>query len=334
VTSRVGRIDAGLVGRIAVAAAMFGVFAVTNDNFMSSGNAYAILQSVAFTGLIALGLGMTMITGELDLSVGSVAAVAGIVAVRFADLGLIPVLLLVLAGGAVFGAVQGFLIARMRVNSLVFTIGTLIAVRGLAYIVAGNTSVPLDFELFGLSDQIVQRHWIFSPFSLLTIGAFVVGGLFLSYVRYGREIYAVGGGRLESRAAGVAQIRPIVIVFTCSAGLASLAGGLASIASGGASPFGFDAVLLSAVTAALIGGVSLYGGKGDVLGIFVGMLTLQFLLTGLSSRGVAYYVQNMAVGGLLLAFLVFEYVGHARSETRGLRGTLRAAVVRSGAGAG
>jgi ribose/xylose/arabinose/galactoside ABC-type transport system permease subunit len=317
VSTALNRIDAALVGRLVVAAGMFSIFAVTNSNFASSGSVYGILQSVAFTGMVALGLGITMVAGELDLSVGSVAAVAGVIAVKLAGIGLIPVLIVVLVGGALFGAIQGYLIARMRVNSLVFTVGTLIAVRGLAYIVSSNNSVPLDFTKLGLSDEIVKRYWVFSPFSFATIGAFVLVGLFLAFHRFGREIYAVGGGRAESRAAGVPQTRPIVIAFTFSAGLASLAGGIASIASGGASPFGFDSVLLTAVTAALIGGVSLYGGKGDVFGIFVGMLTLQFLLSGLSSRGTPYYVQNMATGGLLLGFLVLEYLTEGSRRWRG-----------------
>jgi ribose transport system permease protein len=309
------RADPAVAARLAVAAATFGLFAGLDTNFASQGSLYAMLQAIAFTGMVALGIGMTMLAGELDLSVGSLAATAGIVAVKLASIGLVPVVLVVFAGSLVYGALQGYVIAKLRVNSLVFTIGTLIALRGVAYILAKNQSVPLDFNLLTLSDDVVQRFFVFSPFSLLTLAAFVGVGLALAYSRFGREIYAIGGGRNESRAAGVSQTRPIVLAFTSSAGLAGLAGGLASIAAGGASPFGFDTVLLTVVTAALIGGVSLYGGKGDVFGIFVGMATLQFLLTGLSSHGAAYYVQSMATGGLLLAFLVLEFATE-RGERR------------------
>jgi ribose/xylose/arabinose/galactoside ABC-type transport system permease subunit len=304
------RIDAGLVGRLALAAAMFVVFAAIGDTYATSGNLYAIFEGVALSGIIALGVGVTMIAGELDLSVASVAAVAGIVAVKLANagVGLVGSVAVVFAAGIVFGALQGYVIARLGVNSLVFTIGTLIAVRGLAYVVADEQTVPLDLERLGMSDSVSHRLWIFSPFSLITIGAFVLVGLVLGYHRYGREIYAIGGGRNEAVAAGISTTRPVTLAFATSAGLAALAGGLVSLKSGGAAPFALDSTLLTAVTAALVGGVSLYGGKGDALGIFIGMLTLQFLLAGLSAQGAPFYVANLATAAFLLVFLTIEYL--------------------------
>lgn len=295
-------------GRLGVCVITYAVFAVTNSDFRTSGNFYAVLVAVAFIGMIALGVSATMLAGELDLSVGSVAACTGIIAVKLAHIGLFPTLLIVLVGGIAYGAIQGIVIARLRVSSLVFTIGTLIGMQGVAYILANNQTISLGLNELGLSDEITRRiASIFSPFAFVTIAVFIVVGLLLAYTRAGREIYAFGGGRNESRAAGVSQTRPIVLSFTCSGALAALAGGLSAIGSGGASPFGFDTVLLSAVTAALVGGVSLYGGRGDVFGVFIGVLTLQFLLAGLSLDGAADYVQEMATGALLFGFIVLEF---------------------------
>jgi ribose/xylose/arabinose/galactoside ABC-type transport system permease subunit len=103
-------------------------------------------------------------------------------------------------------------------------------------------------------------------------------------------------------------VRPIVLAFSVSAALAALAGSLAALKSGAAQPGGYDSVLLAGVTAALVGGVSLYGGRGSVVGVAVGVLTVRFLVSGISSRGAPFYVESLATGGLLLAVLVVELV--------------------------
>jgi ribose/xylose/arabinose/galactoside ABC-type transport system permease subunit len=308
-----------LLPRVVLALGVYSVFAATDPNYRTVDNFYPVLEGFALVGLIALGLSVTMIAGELDLSVGSVAAVAGIVAVKLSDWGLVPCVAVTVAAAAAFGAAQGFAIARLRINSLVFTIGTLIALRGLAFVISDEASVIVDLENLDISDAIVRRLWIFSPFSLTTLAAFLVIGCFLTVTRYGREIYAVGGGRNEARSAGVSMVRPIVIAFTISAGLAALAGALASLKSGAAQPGGYENVLLAGVTAALVGGVSLYGGRGDVIGVVVGVLTLRFLISGISSRGAPFYVESLATGGLLLAVLVVELIVARRLLLRYMR---------------
>jgi ribose transport system permease protein len=300
------RVAIDLAGRAALALTVYLFFAVTDDNFRGVDNLYPLLNGFALVGLVALGLGVTMIAGELDLSVGSVAAVAGIVTVYLSDWGPFPALAVAVAAGAVFGASQGGVIAWLKINSLVFTIGTLIALRGLAFVISGEESVLVDLDNLSISDAITQKLWIFSPFSLITISAFVLVGVFMALTRLGREIYAIGGARTEARAAGVSSTIPIVMVFALSAALASLAGGLASLQSTAAHPGAYDSLLLAGVTAALVGGVSLYGGRGTIIGIVIGALTLRFLVTGIASRGAPFYVESLATGGLLLAVLVVE----------------------------
>ena len=219
-----------------------------------------------------------------------------------------PAVLITTLAALVFGAVQGYVIARLRINSLVFTIGTLIALRGLAFVISGERAVLLDLDDLGMAKEITRRLWIFSPFSLVTFGMILVVGLLLAFHRFGREIYAVGGARQEATAAGVSRTRPLVLAFAVSAMCAGLAGSLASIKSGSAPPFAFEPILLSAVTAALVGGVSLYGGRGHVVGIVIGGLTLRFLISGFSSRGAPTYIESVATGGLLIAVLLVEFL--------------------------
>jgi ribose/xylose/arabinose/galactoside ABC-type transport system permease subunit len=295
-----------VASRAALALAVYTFFAATDEHYRGVNNLYPILNGFALTGLVAVGLGVTMIAGELDLSVGSMAAVAGIITVYLSGWGVFPCLAVATLSGAAFGAVQGAVIAKLRINSLVFTIGTLIALRGVAFVISHEHSVAVNLNDLSISDSVTRKLWIFSPLSLTAIAAFVVVGLLMAFSKRGREIYAIGGGRNEALGAGVTAFVPLVLAFTVSAALASLAGGLASLQSAAAQPGAFDSLLLGGVTAALVGGVSLYGGRGTFVGIAVGVLTLRFLVTGIASRGAQFYVESLSTGGLLLAVLLVE----------------------------
>jgi ribose transport system permease protein len=302
------RPSSDLVGRALLAGAVYAYFAFSVPGFGTVNNLYPLLLGFGFIGLVALGLAVTMIAGELDLSVGSLAAVAGILTIYLSGWGAVPTLAVAVVASAAFGATQGLLIAKLRINSLVFTIGTLIGLRGLAFVISHEHSVLVNLDDLSISDSITRKFWIFSPFSLTTIVAFVLVGLFMTLSRYGREIYAIGGGRNEALGAGVSSFRPIVISFTLSAALAGLAGGLASLQSAAAQPGAFDSLLLSGVTAALVGGVSLYGGRGTIVGVAIGVFTLRFLVSGISAEGKPFYWESLATGGLLLAVLVVELI--------------------------
>lgn len=298
------RLDRVLASRILLAVGIYLYFYSTEFHFGTPNNTFTIFEGFATLGLAALAIGITIIAGELDLSVGSVAVVSGILAVMWADLGLVASVLLATACAALFGALQGYAIHRLKIASIVLTLGTLIGLRGLAFVISGeNTVVVPDF---GIAKVVKYQLFVFSPFSLVTIVAFLVVGAFLAYSRYGREIYAIGGARAEAIAAGVPVRRPLVIVFTLSASLAGLAGALTSLKSGSAAPSGFDGLLLPAATAALIGGVAISGGKGNAFGIALGALTIRFLISGLSLRAEPFYVQTFAVGLLLIAVILLE----------------------------
>ncbi|MFN8456917.1 MAG: ABC transporter permease [Anaerolineae bacterium] len=306
-------------GRIGLVGLVWLAFATTDENYRTFGNLFAVMEGFALTGLVALGVGVTMLAGELDLSVASVAALAGIVAVTLVEkIGLIPAMLITGLIFAGFGALQGYLIARTRINSLVFTIGMLIALRGLTHWVSGSQAVIMSFESFDISDALATRLGIFSPFSLLTLTAMALVGFILAYTRLGRGIYASGGNRQAARAAGVNVERSLVAAFVLSSICAAIGGGLASIKTGSASPIAFDGLLLSAVTAALVGGISLYGGRGNVFGIALGTLILRLLAAGFSSRGAPTYIENVATGILLTLVLCLEYLveGGALSRWR------------------
>jgi ribose/xylose/arabinose/galactoside ABC-type transport system permease subunit len=288
------------------------VMAISTREFRGEGSAFAVLEGFTLLGLVALGVGATMIAGELDLSVGSIAAMGGIIAVRATEwgLGLAPSVLVALGVCLAVGALQGFFISLLNINSLVFTVGTLILFRGVTYLLSGgpNGQAPRTLEDFSLSDALLERHWVFSVSSIVALGVFALVGLFLGYTRYGREIYAIGGARPEALAAGLRTRRPLTIAFAISGGCAGLAGALASIRGGAAAPESYEELLLAGVAGAALGGVSLWGGRGTVLNVVIGVLVLSVVQASLAVRGAQGSTVQLITGALLLGVIALEFV--------------------------
>jgi ribose/xylose/arabinose/galactoside ABC-type transport system permease subunit len=293
------------MSRIVLAIAILILFAVTDPRYASAGNTFAILEGFSSIGLAALAVAITIIAGEFDLSIPSVALCAGVIAVSLSGQGLLVALLVATAVATLFGLAQGALISWLRISSIVFTVGTFIALQGVAFILAGGRTVAITD--FSIAQALSQRIGIVSPSSVLAIVVFVAVGATLSYTRYGRELYAVGGGRMEAVSAGVPLWRPIVVAFTLSGLLAGLTGAVVSLKIGSASPaLGFQDLLLPSVTAALVGGVSLLGGRGSAVGVLVGVLIIRFISAGLSLRGLQSFVESLAIGTLLLVVIVID----------------------------
>ena len=304
---------AGVVARIRPYALPLAVLLITwivivtiTPSFRGAGSVYAVLEGFPLVGLVALGLAVTIIAGELDLSVGSMAALAAAIAVLSSPAGLVGSVLIATLVGTALGALQGTLIGQLRINSLVFTIGTLILLRGLTYISTGNA--PIMIQNIEMTDPLLDRYWIFSVSSIVALTVFVLAGLFLSYTRWGREIFAIGGARNEAISAGVPRIRPLTISFAISAGCASLAGALAATRGGSAAPQNYADLLLSGVAAALLGGISLYGGRGTVFNVALGVAVLTVVATGLAARGSAASLVQLVTGALLLTMIAIEFL--------------------------
>jgi ribose transport system permease protein len=298
--------DWDLSARVGLCLVVIVGFAVAVPGFVSRGSGYAVLQVVSPLGLAGLGIGVTMIAGEVDLSIGSMAALGGVLAIRLGmhswALGLfIPIVM-----GAILGAVQGIVISVIRISSLVVTIGTLILFSGLAYLLSGETSVSLTS--FGVGNFLDTSLFILSPFSLIFLGVTVVTWLVLRYTRIAHELYAIGGGRQEAQAAGVSTLRPLMFAFAFSGAMGALTGTLVSMESGGATPTGFSSVLLNAVAAAVIGGVALSGGKGSPWGIALGAVALGVIANGVDVLGAQDYVAQFLTGGLLFLVLAAEMI--------------------------
>jgi ribose transport system permease protein len=269
---------------------------------------YNALQGFAQLGLLALAIGITMIAGEFDLSVVGTYALGGMLAVSSGARSPALGVLVAVAAGAAIGAVQGGLIARLRIPSMPVTLATYIALLGLTYAMSGGLSKSYpnsDVTLW--VDQTLGG--IFSPRSLVTLAAFVLAAVVLGATKLGRELRAIGGDRRASRVAGVRVDRLVVGLFTVSGTLAALGGALLSYSYASANPDpGLQPLILAAV-AALLGGVSLAGGRGTPLGLLAGTLSVALLAQIVAVTALPDFTTQLLYAALLAVIVAIESTG-------------------------
>lgn len=291
--------------QIVVLLLVVGIMVMVSPGFRGEAALFSSLERLIPLGVIAAGLAVTMIAGEFDLSVASMAAFAGAVAVQLGGLGLIASILIATVVGVLLGSLQGWVIARLGISSLVFTVGTLILLRGATWL--ATDGVPVTLTDYKLSDALMVRIWVFTPLSLTTIAVLAVLGIFLSRTRWGREISSIGGARQEAVASGVKLRSRLVLAFAISGGCGALAGALSSFRGGSATPDGLANMLLLALAAVLIGGVSLTGGRGGMINVAFGIAITAVLAAGMSSIGVKAFVTELFTGVLLLVVILLEF---------------------------
>ena len=177
--------------------------------------------------------------------------------------------------------------------------------RGISLVVAEEKTVMLtDFRV---PDFITTKFFMyFSPASIMVIFVFILVGIFMRFTKYGREIYAIGGARKESLAAGVPIKRPMIIAFALSGFCAGFAGTVIGLKSGTAQGLGLQYLLLAGTVAAFVGGVSILGGKGGIIGAAVGALTVNFLNTGLLFYALQVHFVQLFTSVLLVVVIVFQ----------------------------
>ena len=298
--------DPDLTFAILLSALVFAFFSFNEPLFFNINTGFAVMERFAVLGLVGLALTLCIIAGEIDLSIGSNAALSAVIVVRLTDsIGAPNAILIALAVATSIGLIQGFFIAYLKVRAIVLTVGTLMLLRGITLFAADEKTVMLtDFDIPDFIQE--KMFYIFSPASILVLSLFVLVALFMRYTKYGREVYAIGGARKEAVASGVSLKRPMMIVFAISGLCAGIGGAIIGLRSGTAQPLGLQYLLLAATVAAFIGGVSILGGKGGVVGAFVGTLTVNFLNTGLVFNVTPAYIAQMYMGGLLLVVILFQ----------------------------
>jgi ribose/xylose/arabinose/galactoside ABC-type transport system permease subunit len=272
---------------------------------LSTSTVYSMLQQFATFGPVALALGLTMMIREFDISVAGTFGLASCVAVITGETSpLLGLVLAVLVGG-IGGAIQGGIMVRLGLSSIGVTLGGLLTLGGLAYVVTGNQTIA--FSHLDVATAVNARLFgILSVRSLVAIILFAIAAVFVSWTRIGRDLLSAGSDRRAARIAGVRVERIVIGVFAVSGMLTAITGSLLSYSLAAASPIALADILVPAVAAAIMGGVSLSGGKGRPAGIAGGVLILAVLRSGLTAIGVPPYVHNIVTAGVLLIVAILD----------------------------
>lgn len=285
------------------------VFAVIAPQFFSVPNLINVALSIAITGILAVGMTAVILTGGIDLSVGSVAALAGVTAamVAGADRGGVVLGGLVALGiGLAVGLFNGIVIAQFRVPPFVTTLAMLTICRGLAFIVTGGRSIgnlPSGFGFLG------RERILGVPVPvLLMLLVFAIGWFVLKRMTFGRYVYAVGGNREAAFLAGVNTKGVTVLVYVLNGLLVGLAGWVLASRLGAGVPNAGLQYELDVIAAVVVGGTSLMGGRGSVIGTFWGAVFIGILNNGLNLAGIDPYIQKIALGVVILLAVLADQI--------------------------
>jgi L-arabinose transport system permease protein len=295
-------------------AVLFAVLSASVENFFSMTNVIGLMLSVAQIGMVACTMMMCLASRDFDLSVGSTIAFSGVFgAIVLERTGSVTLALAAgLLAGALIGAGNGILIAYLRVNALIATLATMLMVRGLAFIVSHGQAVGIanesfisfgDARLFGL------------PLPVLVVAAcFVVFGVLLNHTVFGRNTLAIGGNPEAARLAGVNVERLRVWIFLLQGVVTALAGLILAARITSGQPNAAQGFELDVISACVLGGVSLQGGKARIFGVLVGVLVMGTVENVMNLLDVDAFYQYLMRGIILLGAVLLDQL-----KTRGAR---------------
>lgn len=288
-----------------------------SENFLTSDNLFNVLRQTSINLCISVGMTLVILTGGIDLSVGSVLALSGAIAAGMSDTGFgLPVIdtyigftfwgccLGALLTGAVLGGFNGILVTRFKVPPFVATLGVMTIARGLTMLYTGGfpiTDLGGGFEFLGTGWflGVPMPVWV----AIVVIAAFA---LYMKHTRTGRYIYAIGGNERAALLSGIRVNKVKLLVYTLAGMLAALAGILVTARLDSAQPNAGTGYELDAIAAVVIGGASLSGGRGSIIGTVVGALIIGILNNGLVLLDVSPFWQQVVKGFVILIAVVLD----------------------------
>ncbi|GAA3522314.1 ABC transporter permease [Aeromicrobium panaciterrae] len=295
---------------VVIAALIIG-FGIARPFFLDGSNLMNVLLQAAVVGILALGQTYVLITGGIDLSIGSTVAVTAVAAGSFShSMPAAVAIALALLVGALCGLVNGLLVTIAKITPFIVTLGTMGIYAGLALIIAGGQAVygiPVAFEN-ALAGRIAGVPIPVVLFIVLTI----VSSLVLRYTVFGEYLIAIGGNSEVARLAGIQVGRHTATAYVVAGAAAGLAGGILTARLGAADPtLGAD-LLLTAIAATVIGGTKLEGGYGSMAGAAFGAVLIATLTAGLTSLNVQAFYQQVAVGAAIILALLIDRIAKSR----------------------
>jgi simple sugar transport system permease protein len=312
-----------LLATILVCAALYIGACVTFRGFFSKDVALAFFGDNAFLGIAALGLTPVILSGGIDLSVGSMVACANIALATLVEnhhFSALAAVLLVLAGGALFGCITGTLIHFFDLTPFLITLGGLFALRGAALLISTDQIAITNDTIVKLTTATVPIGLgIQLPITAATFIALAIVLIFVSlYTSFGRNVYAVGGSEASAVLMGLPVGRTKVLVYTLSGFCSALAGVVYTLYTSSGDATAAKGMELDAIAAVVVGGTLLSGGVGQVIGTCVGVLVFGIIASAINFQGTLDPGWNrIVIGGLLLAFIILQKIiqpgktGHA-----------------------
>ena len=276
--------------------------------FFNVFNLTSILRIVAMNATVAIGFTIVLICAQLDLSIGTVITFAGILALSLKEpLGYSLSVPVAIFAGAMVGLLNGFLVAKAKISSFIVTLGTMTILQGAIYTITGGNTVSLSTpDAFAVSDFLAQPLVpLITPRILIMLMLVALFELFLRRTRSGRNFYLVGGNKNTAWLAGINTDRYLISAFVLSGTPAATGGVLFAMESSAATLRMGDQSLMYVISATIIGGTAMSGGKGGVLRSFVAVLTLEMLYTGVILFGLGNEVK-IFIAGLILAAVVLS----------------------------
>jgi ribose/xylose/arabinose/galactoside ABC-type transport system permease subunit len=295
------------LGPLLALAVVYALFAALRFNtFTTWSNTAIMLQQTAVTGVAALGMTLVIVSGGIDLSVGSTVALVSVVLAVALDHGVPPLaaLALSLGAGIACGAVSGLLVARLRLMPFIATLGMMGVLRGAAKGLAGEQPVyPAETWI---NDLMMMRAHGLPPGVWIMLGLAVATALLLRYTRFGRHVFAIGSNEQTARLCGVRVERTKLLVYSAAAGFAGLSGVLQFAYLTGGDPTTAAGLELGVIAAVVIGGASLSGGQGTVGGTLVGALIMTVIASGCTKLGLPNWVQEIVTGGIIVGAALLD----------------------------
>jgi ribose/xylose/arabinose/galactoside ABC-type transport system permease subunit len=287
--------------------------ALTAPNFVSAENLFNILRSVSMLGIIAFGMTMVIVCGEIDLSVGSAVAFSGCLAAWLVGAGLpAPVAVAAtLAAGFGIGSFTGAMRARWEVPTFITSLALLTALRGLALLITGGfpiTSLPGWFHFLG------GGYVLGVPFpAVVFLAVFFAVHFVMNHTTFGRAVYAVGGNAESARLSGIAVGRTRILVLGTTGLLAALSGVMLAARIMSGTPTVAQGWELDVIAAVIIGGTSLMGGVGTVRGTLIGVIFIGVIINGMTLLNVPVYFQYVVRGALILVAVLINKIQQGRA---------------------
>jgi ribose transport system permease protein len=304
-----------------IVAGMFVIMSFASPYFLSKGNLLALLLGLSLEALIAVAMTNLMASGGFDMSVGSLVAFSGAAVAMLIKLGL-PVPLAVLAGfitGAAAGLFNGFTVAIIGINPFVTTLASLSLFRGLTMILTQGKNIsplPASFNAIGQTKILGVQSPIW-----ITLFFIVVGDIMLRKSRFFRQNYFIGGNEKTARLSGIPVNKMKILNYIFTGLFAGFAGIILTSRLGAASVTTGTGLELKVITAVIIGGASLAGGEGTVLGAFFGSLLMALIVNALTLLGVDVYWQTFVIGATLLIAVLIDRFGKIRRDKLAMRKT-------------